>query len=84
MFSSHKVIYEDWPILLVTHDAEDGAWQFINGRGDTETTDDAVLIHVEHVVELDPSVATLVDLPRGWHAWRESPEREWTREPDPD
>lgn len=28
------------------------------------------LLYVEHIVEKDPSVGELADLPLGWHAWR--------------
>lgn len=30
VFTSRHVMYEGWPILNVSHDAEDEAWQFIN------------------------------------------------------
>ena len=76
-------MYEGWPVLLVTHDADDGAWQFVNGWGDTETTDSAMLVHVEHVLDLDPSLHALSDLPLGWRAWRQTPEHEWRRELQP-
>ena len=33
--TTRQVLHERWPILLVTHDADDGAWQFVNGHGDT-------------------------------------------------
>jgi hypothetical protein len=83
VLTSHKVMDEAWPILLVTHDAEDGAWQFVNGWGDTENPDDAMFIHVEHVIERDPSVMSLVDLPLGWRAWRQTIDDDWNREPHP-
>ena len=35
VFSSRKVMFEDWPAPLVSHD-EDGAWQFVNGWGDCQ------------------------------------------------
>lgn len=33
--TTRQVLHERWPILLVTHDADHGAWQFVNGHGDT-------------------------------------------------
>ena len=79
VFSSQKVMFEGWPVLLVSHE-EDGAWQFVNGWGDTEGVEEVARVHVEHVLERDPSIAPLADLPLGWRAWRIAPDAEWQRE----
>ena len=81
VFTSRHVMYEGWPILLVSHDADDEAWQFVNGDGNTDEGVKPMLVHPEHVVELDPSVLVLADLPLGWQAWRGSVQDEWRREP---
>ena len=81
VFTSRQVMYERWPILLVSHDASDEAWQFVNGEGDTEEDTEPMLIHPEHVVDLDPSVLELTDLPLGWLAWRADAQDGWTRTP---
>jgi len=78
--TSRQVLQDGWPILLVTHDADDGAWQFVNGHGDTEDTDSAMAVAVETVFEVDPTIAGLADLPLGWRAWRDSPDHPWRRE----
>jgi hypothetical protein len=83
VFTSRRVMYDGWPILLVTHDTEDEAWQFVNGSGDTDDDMQIMLVHPEHVIELDSSVRELADLPPGWRAWRPEPGAEWTREPQP-
>ena len=83
VFTSRQVMDEGWPILTVSHDADDQHWQFVNGWGDTDDTNNIVLVHVEHVIDLDPSVLALADLPLGWQAWRQHPHEEWTREPQP-
>ncbi len=66
-------------ILLVSHDEEDGMWQFLDGR-DNPDPDEAILVCLKHVFELDPSVGELADLPCGWRAWRDSADRPWQRE----
>lgn len=68
------------PILLVTHDAEDGMWQFLDGR-ESPNTDDAVVISLHYVSRLDPSITELADLPLGWRAWRDDVNQPWQREP---
>jgi hypothetical protein len=68
------------PILLVTHDEDDGTWQFLDGR-DNSDPDDAVVLCLEEVLQLDSSISQLADLPLGWRAWREDVNQPWMREP---
>jgi hypothetical protein len=80
-YTTRRVLDEGHPILLVTHDEDDGAWQFLCG-----TTNDAAhgrIVGLECIVDLDPSLIELADLPLGWRAWRESPGKAWIREPRP-
>jgi hypothetical protein len=67
------------PILMVSHDADDGGWQFLCGT----TTDptDGRIVHLEDIVAMDATVTQLADLPLGWVAFRKSAGGEWTREP---
>lgn len=65
------------PILLVCHDSEDGSWQFLTG-GQVETAD-AMVVALKEIVDLDPTLLDLADLPLGWQASRESQQSAWTR-----
>ncbi|MCA8919204.1 MAG: hypothetical protein KDB32_09000 [Planctomycetes bacterium] len=67
------------PVLLVTHDDGDGAWQFHYG-GDVEDVD-AMIVALASVLKLHPELSELADLPYGWKAERESPEHPWVRKP---
>ena len=79
-FTMKQVIEEVEPILLAVHNADDHTWQFI---GSTDANmKDAKLVCLSHIVELDPSVLELADLPPGWEATRESPGKPWIRRPD--
>jgi hypothetical protein len=77
--TTRQVLCEGWPILLVTHDADDGAWQFVNGRGDTDDTDSAMVVGVGQIPAIDPTLREIADLPLGWRAWRSSVGAPWTR-----
>ena len=55
--TTRQVLRDGWPILLVTHDADDGAWQFVNGHGHTEDAGSAMVVGVETVSSVDPTVA---------------------------
>ena len=83
MFTNRRILdYEDW-VHDVTHDAEDGAWQF-HAPGRQATIDDAAVVALRSVLEIEPRICELVDLPLGWYAWRDSPESPWVREPRPE
>ena len=80
-YTTVNVLERRAPILLVTHDLDDGAWQFHCTK--TLAVEDARVIGLDCALGLDPSIAELADLPRGWRASREHPGGPWTREPRP-
>jgi len=49
------------PILRVTHDLDDGAWQFLVWV--TPDIDDAAIMSLEEMTISDPTILELVDLP---------------------
>lgn len=64
-------------LALVTHDAEDGGWQFLDGEQVFE--EDGVTVLLGEMVQFDPSLLELADLPAGWYAWRAAPDQPWQR-----
>lgn len=65
------------PVTYVSHDEEDGAWQFL---GDSMSDGGGpVLSCFHHPIDRDPSLAELADLPAGWYAVRDSVGKPWTR-----
>jgi len=68
----------DW-IAYVSHDADDGGWQFHGTQ--TPTVENGAVLGLGEVVALDPSIAELHDLPLGWNASRLSPDGKWERQP---
>jgi hypothetical protein len=68
----------EW-IAYVSHDAEDGAWQFHTNQSDPVGEDDAVVVSLHNIVSLDPTVQALADLPLGWCAWRAEKSAQWAR-----
>ena len=75
-FSCRHVIKGGEPILYVTHDADDGGWQFLCGGDHTE--DDAMIVGMGEVVKMDPSVNELHKIPEGVGATRERRGGTWT------
>ena len=72
-----QIVHDGRAILFVSHDADDGMWQFLTG--DPVEMADALLVSFREIHQLDPSIADLADLPVGWHASRESPQHPWVR-----
>ena len=70
VFSLRSIVFGGNPILHVTHDEDDGSWQFL-GKEDARV-EDLAIVSLKEIVELDSSVTELHDLPLGWHAWREN------------
>lgn len=66
------------PVRVVYHD-HDGDWQFLCGT--TTQTEDAEIACLGCMLELDPSLFLLADLPAGWRAYRALPGGAWTLEP---
>jgi hypothetical protein len=74
-----QVLRLGMPVLYVTHDADDGGWQFLTGEA-VEAAD-SMVVALEEMIGHDPSLAALADLPIGWCAWREGKEADWLRGP---
>jgi hypothetical protein len=78
-FTVRQIMDDEAPILLVCHDEDDGGWQFLTGH--EVRMEDAMLVALEEIVKVDPSVTDLADLPVGWSASRQHMGGPWVREP---
>ena len=56
------VLNDKEPVLYISHD-EDGCWQFLCGRNHTE--DEARVVSLAEMLEIDKSVAKFADLKCG-------------------
>jgi hypothetical protein len=75
-YVSNAVNNRTEPVTYVSHDADDGAWQFL---GESMSETGAVLVCLHHRIDEDPSLIELADLPFGWWAERDSPAEPWHR-----
>lgn len=67
-------------IEYVSHDAEDGAWQFHSRNGAPVEASQARVVALRTIFELDHTIASLADLPLGWCARRAVRTQPWQRE----
>ncbi|MEK8131816.1 hypothetical protein WMW72_28305 [Paenibacillus filicis] len=70
------VIIKRMPILFVSHDSDDGMWQFHSGED--VNMDDAMLVSLKEIVDYDATVTKLANLPLGWIAWRDRLHASWS------
>jgi hypothetical protein len=66
----------EWAYVVI-HD-EAGGWQCMDGY--EFTPDDFELVPLFAILEIDPSVAEVLDLAPGEQAWRDGPDAAWQRE----
>ena len=77
-FIVKQIVYGGKPILYVTHDEDDGAWQFLTDE--EAIVDDLIVVSLNEIVKLDPSVNELFNLPTGQYATRKFVGDKWVRE----
>ena len=63
------------PILYVSHDEDDGMWQFLCGK--VHEIEEAKLVSLKWVYDLDNSIAVLRDMPCGYYAERKTQNDDW-------
>lgn len=79
VITTRQILELGYPILHVTHDAEDGGWQVLCGT--TNDPSDARIIALGEAVQIDSSLMELANLPLGWKATRVSKDAPWIRKP---
>ncbi len=80
-FTTKRIAAGKEPVTYVSHDLDDGSWQF---HGPSESlAEDACILCLHHFVDQDPTIAELKDLPGGWIARRDSTSEPWIREVHP-
>jgi hypothetical protein len=72
-------VLEGAAIVMVSHDEDDGGWQFLCGT--TGDPADGRIVHLQDIIDRDPTVEEVSDLPLGWIAYRSAIGESWTREP---
>lgn len=64
-------------IKYVSHDEEDGMWQFHSGESVEE--EDGRIISLQEATIIDPTLMEIADLPLGWIAIRDNINDNWKR-----
>lgn len=74
VFTTRFVINGVSDIVAVYHD-KDGDWQFLGPEGAVE--DDAAIISLGEILNIDSSLKSIIDMKKGYYAYRNSKKEEW-------
>ena len=75
-FVCDHVLNKERPILNITHDLEDGFWQFMCGQNDHDESN-AKIISLKQATEIDNTINDLYEMPLGVGAERVSIKDKW-------
>ena len=79
VFTTSFVVTGKNEITYVTHEIEDGAWQFFSNDKFENYEDVAMIVSLGEIIELDNTLLDLADLPLGYTASRQSVRDTWER-----
>ncbi|MGF6907913.1 hypothetical protein [Fusobacterium sp. PH5-44] len=71
IFTCSHILEDEDDICYVTHDKDDGAWQFLCGKYD-HVDSDARIVSLKNIFDLDSSIGILSDMLIGSGAIRDS------------
>ncbi|WP_266203292.1 hypothetical protein [Pontibacter kalidii] len=77
VFTPSFVLEEKKPITHVSHDADDGAWQFFSNDELEDFERVARVVGLGEIIKLDASILALADLPVGYYALRKHATDKW-------
>ncbi len=80
--TTRQVLWEGSPILDVFHYSDDDSWSF--SCGTTNDIEDLLVVGMGCIVEIDPTLSSIADLPPGWRACRSAVGAAWERWEDDD
>ena len=77
--TTRSIVRDGAWIAHVSHDADDGSWQFHDSAPGEPRAEDAMVVALSSMVLRDSTLNELADLPEGWRAWRDGPAAPWQR-----
>ena len=75
VITTKTIIKRQKPIVLVFHDKDDGMWEFLDGEDVNE--ENAAIVSLSEILEIDNSLNELAELPIGFGAFRDGEDKDW-------
>jgi hypothetical protein len=77
VFTTKYVTEDNKEITYVTHELEDGSWQFFSDDNFEDFSKVAKLVSLNNIIKIDKSVLEIADLPLGYYATRKNRKEKW-------
>ena len=77
VYTSKYVVEYRKLISYISHDEDDGAWQFHASKELKNEDEELKMVRLGDIISIDPTVQEMSDLPEGFFAVRESKEEGW-------
>lgn len=77
VFTTKFVTTDKKDITTVTHEKEDGAWQFFSSDRFDNFEDVAKIVGLEEIIRTDSTILELADMPEGYSAHRKFKGDKW-------
>ena len=77
VFTTKFVIIDKKDITTVTHEKEDGAWQFFSSDHFDHFEDVAKVVGLGEIIKIDSSILELADMPEGYIGHRKYKGDKW-------
>lgn len=77
VFTTKYVLEDKKTITYVSHDEEDGAWQFFSDDKFDNYEEVAKVLALQEIIEMDSSLLELAEMPYGYYATRKHKDEEW-------
>jgi len=78
VFTTKFVVHDRKEITYISHDFEDGSWEFYSDDNFDNYEDIVLILSLDEIIQLDISLLEVADLPLGFVATRRSKADDWT------
>ena len=77
VFTTKFIVKDKKEITYITHETEDGAWQFFSNDNFDDFEEVSMILSLDEIINLDKTVLEIADLPLGYIATRETVKDKW-------
>jgi len=77
VFTTKFVVKDKKEITYITHESEDGVWQFFSNDNFDDFEEVSMILSLDEIINLDKTVLEIADLPLGYIASRETVKDKW-------
>ena len=78
VFTTKFVVHDRKEITYISHDFEDGSWEFYSDDNFDNYEDIVLILSLDEIIQLDISLLEVADFPLGFVATRRSKADDWT------